>query len=167
MDSHANLLVTDSANHKIRKISPEGSVSTIAGGEYGYGEYGYQDGLSAQALFRNPDGICIDKADNVYVADSDNHKIRKISAAGVVSTISGRDRDKEGADFEWSRPYGICLDEHDNLVVADSNNHRIRVVVLRDPKKTQLAMFCLKNIPAVELPSELVSHIAYFYHFSG
>lgn len=86
-DSGGNVYVADAFNNNIRKITPAGVVTTLAGTA---GMFGSTDGTGAAARFNNPRGVAVDTADNLYVADTDNHTIRKITPAGVVSTIVGR-----------------------------------------------------------------------------
>jgi sugar lactone lactonase YvrE len=122
------LYVADNANHVIRKITPEGEVSTLTGGAAGFA-----DGNLATAQFRNPSGIAIDKKGNLYVADRLNHRIRKIDlAAGKVSTIAGAgstgSRDGIAGEAQFNNPYGIEVDEDGVVFVADLNNNKIRMI---------------------------------------
>ncbi|MEY2658848.1 MAG: hypothetical protein RLZZ123_20 [Pseudomonadota bacterium] len=129
VDSSDHLYVADQGNHLIRKISPAGVVSTLAGvRESG----GYVDGTSGTAKFNNPYGVAVDASGHVYVADSSNNRIRKITPSGVVSTYSGVGILGELNGTAWlatfSVPYGVCLDAAGNVYVADSSNHLIRKV---------------------------------------
>lgn len=128
-DAAGNLFVTDQSNHTIRKITPAGVVSTFAGQ---VGSPGSTDGTGTAASFNYPRGICIDGAGNMYVADFFNHKIRKITPAGVVTTIAGTGSsgnvDATGTSASFNRPSGICVDMAGNLYVADQLNHRIRKI---------------------------------------
>jgi sugar lactone lactonase YvrE len=85
-DSAGNVYVVDRANNNVRKISPTGSVTTLAGHSL---EAGSANGAGAAATFNQPQGIAVDGADNVYVADTNNYTIRAITPGGVVSTIVG------------------------------------------------------------------------------
>ena len=85
VDSNDNLFVVDQGNHKIKKVTPTRVVTTFAGN----GSPGSQDGTGANAQFRDPNGIAIDANDNLFVSDTQNHRIRKITPAGVVTTYAG------------------------------------------------------------------------------
>ena len=85
-DAAGNIYVADVGNNSVRKILPDGSVSTLAGG--GNGGEGYVDGSCAIARFNHPQGVAVDAAGNIYVADSENQKIRKITTTGQVSTLA-------------------------------------------------------------------------------
>jgi secreted PhoX family phosphatase len=120
--------VTDGANRRIRKISPDGRVTTVAGS----GKYGDLDGDAYTASFTYVSGIAVDKAGNLFVADVDNNKIRKITPAGDVSTFAGSGGmdvvDGQGKAASFSYPIGICIDGAGNLFVADSAGDRIRKI---------------------------------------
>src|SRR5439155_412922 len=86
VDSAGNVYATDSNNHTIRKITPAGAVTTLAGLA---GNPGGADGTGAQARFYYPQGVAVDTAGNLYVGDSGNHTIRKLTPAGAVTTLAG------------------------------------------------------------------------------
>jgi sugar lactone lactonase YvrE len=126
VDSSGNVIVADSNNHRIRKVTPGGVVTTLAGG----GSYGFSDGAGAGALFMDPSGVAVDSRGNVIVADRNNHRIRKLTPGGVVTTLAGSgsatfaDGTGAGASFNW--PAGVAVDNSGNVIVADQRNHRIR-----------------------------------------
>lgn len=125
VDSAGNLYVCDHGNHAVRKVTPAGVVTTLAGS----GSPGNVDGTGTAALLKFPAGIAVDSAGNVYVADTDNQVIRKISPAGVVSTIAGSgigSADGVGTAATFYNPKDVAVDSSGNLFVADELNHTIR-----------------------------------------
>lgn len=129
VDSADNVYVADSSNHTIRKITPAGVVSTLAGGP----SFGSADGTGSAARFKFPNRIAIDASGNLYVADTSNHTIRKVTAAGVVTTVAGTagqlgSVDGTGSAARFKLPAGIATDATGNLYVSDTNNHTIRKI---------------------------------------
>jgi len=130
VDSAGNVYVAEIGNHTIRKITPAGVVTTLAGTA---GTAGSADGTGAAALFRGPAGVAVDSAGNVYVADTNNHTIRKITPAGVVTTLAGTagttgSADGTGAAASFLGPAGLAVDSAGNLYVSDNGNHTIRKI---------------------------------------
>ena len=127
INSSGTLFVSDSGNHCIRKITSAGVVSTFAGGSSGFA-----DGIGSNAQFNSPQGIVVDSLGNVFVADSGNHRIRSITAAGQVSTLAGQSTsgttDDSGTSARFNTPTGLAIDSLRNLYVTDKNGHRIRKV---------------------------------------
>ena len=126
-DRDGNLFVADSHNNLIRKINSEGDVSTFAGS----GAPGSCDGQGAKASFFYPGALAADSNGNIYVADTHNNLIRKITPAGTVSTVAGR-LTHETADLDspdrFDNPSGIAVDKAGNIYVADWNNDEVRKI---------------------------------------
>jgi streptogramin lyase len=130
VDRNGNAFVADRENHLIRKISPSGVVSTFAGG---LGSAGYVDGTGTTARFNKPYGLAVDSSGDLYVADYSNHLIRKISAAGVVSTLAGTSLTSgfgngTAGTASFYNPTGVAVDTNGQVYVADYNNHLIRKI---------------------------------------
>jgi len=99
-------------------------VSTLAGSDIA----GFADDIGTTARFNYPFGVAVDSSGNVYVADSFNHRIRKITPAGVASTLAGSTEgfaDGAGNTAQFDYPYGVVVNSEGNVYVADRNNHRI------------------------------------------
>ncbi|MEY2496367.1 MAG: hypothetical protein QOJ45_2859 [Verrucomicrobiota bacterium] len=127
-DSHGNFYVADAGNQTIRKVTPAGVVSTFAGQGQTFGS---ADGSGASARFNSPSDCAMDSAGNIYVADTGNHTIRKITPGGAVTTFAGKPGVAGGADGSaasatFNQPFGVAVDQSGNVYVADAANSTIR-----------------------------------------
>ncbi len=132
VDASGTLYVADTGNSTIRKITPSGVVTTLAGTA---GVHGSTDGTGTSASFYYPYGVTLDTGGNVYVADSSNNTIRKITPAGVVSTLAGTagvagSADGDGASASFHSPMSIMLDPSGFLFVVDCDNNTIRKITV-------------------------------------
>jgi DNA-binding beta-propeller fold protein YncE len=128
------LIVTEGAGfyggggHRVRRVTSGGEVTTVAG----TGERGYRDGPADQALFNIPQGVAVDAAGAIYVADSGNHVIRRIDPGGTVATLAGTGepgyRDGLGREAQFWYPSDLAFLPDGRLLVADRLTHRIRIL---------------------------------------
>lgn len=132
VDGSGNLFVCDRSNHLIRKITSAGVVTTFAGS----GSSGNGNGTGTAATFANPTGIAIDANDNLYITDYSNHSVRKITSAGVVTTLAGPvgstgtwgTTNGTGTSARFNYPYHIVIDSHGNIIITELNGQRLRKI---------------------------------------
>lgn len=131
-DAIGNIYIADTYNARIRKITPSGIINTIAGtSTIGFGGDG---GLAVNASLNLPREVAVDAAGNIYIADTENHRIRKINTSGIISTIAGTGVSGFSGDgaaatlAQLDTPRGVSVDASGNIYIADSYNHRIRKV---------------------------------------
>ena len=130
VDQHGNLLVADTGNHAIRKITPDRIVTTLAGRA---GKPGEIDGLGAEARFFAPLGIAVDNSDNVYVAEFATDTIRKITPLGAVTTLAGManvsgSENGSGAAGRFRNPWAVAVDSKGDLFISDKSNSTVRKI---------------------------------------
>ncbi|MCB4792555.1 MAG: carboxypeptidase regulatory-like domain-containing protein [Elusimicrobia bacterium] len=135
VDVSGNVYFTDYANQRVRKINTFGIITTIAGtGSAGYSGDG---GRAVLAQLNAPEGIGVDASANVYIADYGNHRIRKVTAGGIIMTIAGTGTAGYSGDggnaalAQLNSPRGVAVDASGNVYVADNGNHRIRKVFIK------------------------------------
>jgi sugar lactone lactonase YvrE len=132
VDTAGNLFIADTYNHCVRKVTPGGVISTVAGnGTYGFSGDG---GPATAAQLRIPQGVALDTAGNIFIADTGNNRVRKVTPGGVISTVAGNGTHGFSGDggpatsAQLNYPSGVAVDTARNLFIADRNNNRIRKV---------------------------------------
>ncbi|PYS95419.1 MAG: hypothetical protein DMF65_14185, partial [Acidobacteria bacterium] len=135
-----SLYVADAGeSNRIRKITPRGEVSTLAGGREGYA-----DGAGAAAAFDTPSALALDRDGNLYVADTANNRIRRVTPDGSVTTVAGDGtagfRDGPASQAQFDSPVGVAVDEDGSVYVADTYNDRVRVLTKDGKVKTIAGM---------------------------
>jgi sugar lactone lactonase YvrE len=127
VDSSGTVYVADEYNHLIRKITSSGAVTTLAGGTQGSA-----NGTGSAAQFNYPQDVAVDSSGTVYVADTYNQRIRKITSSGAVTTLAGSSTSGSangtGSAAQFNYPQGIAVDSSGTVYVADTNNHLIRKI---------------------------------------
>lgn len=133
VDANDNIYVVDTGNHRIRMITADGEVKTLAGGgATAWGLGGYADGKGDAARFNAPYGVAISQDGDLYVTDTENNRIRKVTLDGVVTTVAGVGvdgaADGPGNQAQFNSPRGIVVDTLGNIFIADALNNRIRKI---------------------------------------
>jgi sugar lactone lactonase YvrE len=132
VDASGNLFVADSSNHRVRRVSASGVITTVAGN--GSGGYSGDGGAATSAQLNRPSGVAVDGAGNLFIADHDNQRVRKVSVSGVISTVAGNGSYGYSGDSgpatsaRLNSPEGLAVDAAGNLYIADSYNYRVRKV---------------------------------------
>ena len=137
LDALGNLYIADKDNYRIRKVDTAGVITTVAGtGTFGSSG---DDGAATAARLRSPRSVAVDWAGNLFIADQDSHRIRKVDTAGVITTVAGTGTGGFSGDggaataAQLNEPEGVALDRLGNLYIADTSNNRIRKVVGAGP----------------------------------
>ncbi|TDJ58211.1 MAG: hypothetical protein E2O42_09025, partial [Nitrospina sp.] len=132
-----NIYFSDRSNHLIRKINHQGIITTIAGN--GIADFRGDGGPALQASLNCPAGLVLDSQGNIYVADRNNHRVRKISRNGIITTVAGNGigdysgDDGPALEASLNLPSDVAVDREGNLFISDRSNNRIRKV---DPQGT-------------------------------
>ena len=132
VDSAGNIYIADSSNNRIRKVNTSGNISTVAGN--GTGGYSGDGAAATSAELYDPTGVAVDSAGNIYIAEQNNNRIRKVSTSGNISTVAGNGTKGYSGDggaaisAELNQPAGVAVDSAGNIYIADYVNHSIRKV---------------------------------------
>jgi RHS repeat-associated protein len=151
VDAAGNIYICDNWNYRIRKVDTSGIITTVAGN--GVDGYGGDGGPATAAKLSLPDGVAVDAAGNIYIADQWNQRIRKVDTRGIITTIAGNGVDGYGGDggpattAKLCYPSKVAVDTAGNIYIADHCNDRIRKVASPVP---QLAELTAGDIPFVE-----------------
>ena len=132
VDAAGNLYIAEWVNDRVRRVDAFGVITTVAGsGRSGFGGDG---GPATDAQLDKPSGVAVDGLGNLYIADTDNHRVRKVDTSGVITTVAGTGEEGSGGDggpaasAQLNEPHGVAVDGLGNLYIADHDNHRVRKV---------------------------------------
>ncbi|MEI6569074.1 MAG: cadherin-like beta sandwich domain-containing protein, partial [Verrucomicrobiota bacterium] len=167
VDAGGNVYVGDGGNNCIRKITPTGDVSTMAGSE---AHSGYLDGTGAAARFSDPYGLAMDAATNLLVVDLSNNRVRKVTPAGVVTTVAGSTQGAADgpaylAQFYW--PASVAVDSEGTLYVGDYYNNSIRKIGLQRGSLSQSGLAGLSLLSVTNVIVGLLPETTYYYRATG
>jgi NHL repeat len=132
LDRDGNILIADALYHRIRRVTPDGTITTIAGD--GIAEFGGDGGPATAAFLQYPTGVAVDHDGNVFIADAGNHRIRRIDLDGTITTVAGTGAAGFAGDggpateARLHKPTGVAVSRKGELFIADEYNHRIRRV---------------------------------------
>ena len=130
LDANGNLIIADNQNHRIRKVAPNGTITTIAGN--GTAGFSGDNGPATAAQLNNPSDVAPGPSGSLYIADTANNRVRRLSADGTISTIAGNGTSGFSGDNSWAtsaglaNPTGLAVDGTGNIYIVDSDNHRVR-----------------------------------------
>ena len=132
VDLDGNVYVADQGNHRIRKVSPGGEISTVAG--TGSAEFSFDGAPAIETPLSGPAGVAVDVAGNLYIAERNTHRIRKVASSGEISTVAGTGESGlfgdggPATEARLASPRAVAVGSDGSLYIADPGNHRIRKV---------------------------------------
>jgi sugar lactone lactonase YvrE len=132
VDAQGNLFVADTNNNRVRKVSTNGVITTVAGN--GAAGFSGDGGSAASAEISQPRYLAVDGSGNVFIADTGNNRVRKVSASGVISSLAGTGvagfsgEGGPAANAQLQNPQGVAVDHSGNLFIVDANDYRVREV---------------------------------------
>ena len=148
VDSSGNLFIADFGDNRVRKVDTNGIITTVAGnGNYGYSGDG---GAATNAEMTDAFGVAVDSSGNLFIADCENYRIRKVTKCGIITTVAGYGTQAFFGDGGYatsaglSSPFGVALDSSGNLFIADHGNARIRKV--QNNPQNNLSTLVLSNV---------------------
>ena len=163
VDSVGNVYISDSANHRVRRISVDGTITTVAGN--GTAGFSGDFGLATEASLNYPMGLAVDGGGNLFIAERNGARVRMVSANGIISTVAGNGTPGFSGDegpanaAQLSGPWGIALDSQCNLYIADTFNNRIRKVgadgIITTVAGSGFFGYFSDNIPATSIGASL------------
>ncbi|MFE9985202.1 hypothetical protein ACFYPQ_42400 [Streptomyces sp. NPDC005522] len=132
VDVHGNLYIADTENDRVRKVDTGGTITTVAGtGEEGFNG---DERPATTAQLKSPCGVAVDVHGSLYIADTENHRVRKVDAQGIITTVAGTGEEGFNGDnrpattAQLTSPRAVAVDVHGTLYIADTENHRVRKV---------------------------------------
>jgi len=161
LDPAGDLFIADTANHRIRKVSAAGAITTVAGS--GAAGSAGDEGPAGAALLNSPRGVAVDGSGNLYIADTGNHRIRLVTPDGIIHTIAGQGAAGISGDggpalsAQLNTPTGLLLDGSGNLYIADTNNNRVRELV---PDATGTASNLTSSFTVANAASQAAGSVA-------
>ena len=153
VDGSGNVYIADQDNNRVRKVDSSGTITTFAG--TGVGSFGGDGGSATSSMLSAPYDVAVDGSGNVYIADTWNHRIRKVDSSGIITTIAGNGTRGFGGDggsatsSMLNLPNGVAVDGSGNVYIADYHNHRVRKV------DTSGIITTILGIPAIYQPSRV------------
>jgi sugar lactone lactonase YvrE len=144
VDSTGNLFIASQNSHRVRKVSPNGTITTVAGGGPGglrAGGFSGDGGRATKAQLKFPNDVAVDRAGNLFIADSGNHRVRKVSPDGTITTAAGGGTRGPVAGIAATAaaldPFGVEVDNEGNLLIADNSNRILKVISVAAPGRLE------------------------------